>query len=80
MLDPDTAPRAELDRELAGVQRRHRAASHFVEHGARPDDIDDATLEWWFSAPRACAAELRNDPLRKLVTPSPCDVDGGGAR
>jgi hypothetical protein len=54
MLDPETAPLDELDRELARLQRRYRAASHEVgERGARLDGIDDATLAWWVAAHRA---------------------------
>ena len=54
MLDPDTAPLEELDREMARLQRRYRTASHEVgERDARPDGIDDATLAWWVAAHRA---------------------------
>ena len=54
MLDPDTAPLNELNRELARLQRQYRVASHEVgERDVRPDDIDDATLAWWVAAHRA---------------------------
>ena len=54
MLDPDTEPYLEVDRELARLQRRYRFASHEVaERGVRPDGIDDATLAWWIAAHRA---------------------------
>src|SRR5215207_7912966 len=54
MLDPDIAPLNELNRELARLQRHYRVASHEVgDRGARPDDIDDATLAWWVPAHRA---------------------------
>ena len=53
MLDPDTAPLLELDRELTRLQRRYHVASHEVgELGVRPDGIDD-TLAWWIAAHRA---------------------------
>ena len=54
MLDPDTAPLDQLDRQLAALQRRYRTASHLVaERGERPDGIDDDTLSWWIAAHRA---------------------------
>ena len=54
MLDPDTAPLLELDRELTRLQRRYQVASHEVgELGVRPDGIDDDTLAWWIAAHRA---------------------------
>jgi len=54
MLDPDTAPLLELDRELTRLQRRFRVASHEVsELGVRPEGIDDDTLAWWIGAHRA---------------------------
>ena len=54
MLDPDTAPVGELDRELARLQRQYRSASHEVgERGVRPGGIDDATLAWWVAAHHA---------------------------
>jgi hypothetical protein len=54
MLDPDTAPLEELDRELARLQRRFHVASHEVgERSVRPDGIDDRTLAWWVAAHRA---------------------------
>jgi hypothetical protein len=60
MLDPDTAPLHELDRELARLQRRYRTASHEVgEHGVRPDGIDDATLAWWSPPTAPVAAPVR---------------------
>ena len=54
MLDPDTAPISDIDRELVALQRRYRVASHEVgELGVRPDSIDDDTLAWWIAAHRA---------------------------
>ena len=54
MLDPDTAPLLELDRELTRLQRRYHVASHEVgELGVRPDGIDDDTLTWWIAAHQA---------------------------
>jgi hypothetical protein len=54
MLDPDTAPLDQLDRQLAALQRHYRTASHLVaERGERPDGIDDDTLAWWVAAHRA---------------------------
>src|SRR5262245_40374310 len=54
MLDPDTAPLDQLDRQLAALQRRYLTASHLVaERGERPDGIDDDTLAWWIAAHRA---------------------------
>jgi hypothetical protein len=54
MLDPDTAPLLELDRQLAELQKRYRTASHVVaERRQRPDGIDDATYEWWIAAHNA---------------------------
>jgi hypothetical protein len=51
MLDPDTAPYDQIDRELPRLQRRFRIASHEVgERGVRPDGIDDETLAWWIAA------------------------------
>jgi hypothetical protein len=46
MLDPETAPLLELDRQLAELQKRYRTASHVVaERRERPDGIDDATYD-----------------------------------
>ena len=54
MLDPETAPLAELDRQLAELQKRYRTASHVVgERRERPDGIDDATYDWWVAAHNA---------------------------
>ena len=51
MLDPDTAPLLELDRELARLERRYHVASHEVgERRVRPDRIDDDSLTWWIAA------------------------------
>lgn len=51
MIDPDTAPLSELNRELAELQKRFRTASHVVgERHERPDGIDDTTFEWWIAA------------------------------
>jgi hypothetical protein len=58
------------------VQRRDRTASHVVEHGARPDDIDDATLEWWVDAGPAPAGDGIDGSSRRLHA----TFDGGGAR
>jgi hypothetical protein len=54
MLDPDTAPLDQLDRQLAALQRHYRTASHLVaERGERPDGMDDDTRAWWVAAHRA---------------------------
>jgi hypothetical protein len=54
MLDPDTAPHDQIDRELVRLQRQFHVASHEVgELGVRPDGIDDETLAWWIAAHRA---------------------------
>ena len=54
MLDPDTAPLLELDRELARLARRYHVASHEVgERRVRPDNIDHDTLTWWIAAHQA---------------------------
>ena len=53
MLDPATAPLAELDRELARLVRRFGVASHVVANGTRPEGIDDDTFAWWVAAHRA---------------------------
>ena len=53
MLDPDTAPLLELDRELNRLQRRYHVASHEVGERVRPDGIDDHTLTWWIAAHQA---------------------------
>jgi hypothetical protein len=54
MIDPDTAPLDELDRQLAVLVRRYRTASHLVaERAERPDGIDDDTLGWWVAAHQA---------------------------
>lgn len=51
MLNPDTAPLSELNRELAELQKRYRTASHVVgERRERPVGIDDETYDWWVAA------------------------------
>ena len=54
MLDPDTAPLDDVERELVRLQRQYRVASHEVgERDVRPDGIDDATVVWWVAAHQA---------------------------
>ena len=61
MLDPATAPLADLDRELSRLVRRFHVASHLVASGTRPDGIDDETFEWWIAAHRARWARRMED-------------------
>lgn len=73
MLDPDTAPLAELDRELARLQRLYRVASHEVGGGSvRPDGIDDTTYRWWVAAHRA-AWDRRFERSASPQTAAPVD-------
>ena len=73
MLDPDTAPPNELNRELAPLQRQYRVASHEVgERDVRSDDIDEATLAWWVAAHRAMWRR-RFELSEAAATPNPVD-------
>jgi hypothetical protein len=49
--DPQTVELVVLDRVLVSLVRRYRTASHVVAaRRARPESIDDETLEWWIRA------------------------------
>jgi len=61
MLDPTTAPLAQLDRELARLVRRFHVASHVAAGGTRPDGIDDETFQWWVAAHLARWARRMED-------------------
>ena len=65
MLDPDTAPLNELNRELTRLQRQCRVTSHEVgERDVRPDDIDDATWPGGSQRTRRLATPIRARPRR----------------